>query len=414
MRTAMTASLLWLSLLLACGASTEEPDAGVPCVGCPPCIGGDAPTEFEQTLLDLPPERWFQAPGSSMRAVCVPDASGVRGVVGCPAVISAWSGGAYDPVRRRMLIWGGGHNDYWGNEIYGFDLRTGSWSRVTEPSLIPDGTPSADFLNQDPLPDGQPVSRHSYDGVEFLADLDRLWAHGGSRASDGGGTSATWVFDAAGGWSQRAAGVGGYSLATAYDPASRQVLVNASESLHVYDVDGDVWTALPGWGYPPLWPRYGGGDRTGVVDPRRGLYWTVGSGNILVWDIAGANAVTDDWVTVGGGAYSNAERVGAYPEQVFESGGGDIYNVTAPGIDYDRAVDALVAWPNAGAPYALDLQSKVWTPGSAIEAPVSANFSGTFGRWRYLEAYNVFLLVNSVDENVYFYKHTAGCGPPRQ
>ena len=47
----------------------------------------------------------------------------------------------------------------------------------------------------------------------------------------------------------------------------------------------------------------------------------------------------------------------------------------------------------------------------ASAEPTSETSGGTYGRWRYVDAYNVFILVNSVDENVYFYKHTPGCGP---
>lgn len=56
---------------------------------------------------------------------------------------------------------------------------------------------------------------------------------------------------------------------------------------------------------------------------------------------------------------------------------------------------AFVAWPDQGSPYALDLATKTWTRLSA--------------RWRYLPKYNVFILVSSVDEDVYFYKDTR-CG----
>lgn len=401
-------------------------DAGAACVGCEPCVDGEEPTAFEQTLLDLPPQTWFEAPSSHMRDVCVPASAGVAGIIGCSGVVKAWSGGAYDSVRRRMLVWGGGHEDYWGNELYGFDLRTGTWSRVTEPSVPPDGTSSAAFFSQDPLPDGQPVSRHTYDGVEFLADRGVLWAHGGSRARDGGGTKLTWIFDGEGAWSQRAPGIGGFSLATAYDPVSAQVFVHTGEYLWSYDVAADAWTAFPGWGFPPLWPRYTfAGDKTAVVDPVRGLLWVVGGsgkrtpdgadfgghGNVLVWDIAAAQPVTEAWATTGGGAFSNKSWI-SDPDQHFESGGGDVFDIIGPGIDYDSAADDLVAWPNVGPPYVLDLDTKEWTTGEAAGAPgYAGNSGGTLGRWRYIAAYNVFILVNSIDENVYFYKHTSGCGP---
>jgi hypothetical protein len=407
----------------AIDAFTRRIDGGPACVDdCGPCVENDELTDFEQMLINLAPQTWFEAPNSHMRTVCAPDTLGVSAIVGCTGVVAAWSSGAYDSTRRRMLVWGGGHNDYWGNEIYGFDLRTGTWSRVTEPSTVPSGTSAGDFVNRDPLPNGQPVSRHTYDGVEFISDLGLLWAHGGSRAADGGHTAATWLFDASSGWTQRSDGYGGYQLGSAYDSASRRVFVFAPSGLVSYDVESDSWSAGDrAWGFPPLWPRYAaGGDRNAVIDPRRRLYWLVGGfcrepdrcrGTALVWDIDRNVDVTDEWNTTGGGVYTNIDIVRDYPEQLMEGGGGAIYNVPAPGIDYDSVADDLVAWPNAGAPYALDLETKEWTLGGDIGAPVSRNSGGTFGRWRYVAAYNVFILVNSVDENVYFYKHTSGCGP---
>lgn len=412
---------------------TEEKDAGAACVGCGLCAGATGvPTAFEQTLLDLPPQSWFEAPNSKMRPVCVPDSLGVRLIVGCTAVIGAWSSGAFDSIRRRMMVWGGGHADYGGNELYGFDLRTGTWSRVTEPSLVPAGTMPANFFNRDPLPDGQPVSRHTYGGIQFLEHLGLLWAHGGSQATNGNGTNRTWMFDADGGWSQRAPGVGGYCLATSYDAPSGQMMVYSSEYLHIYNVNTDTWKTVPGFGYAStgLWPRYGfSGDKTGVVDPRRRLFWVMGGtgrrspnepplgghGNVMVWDVVAQRAVTNEWITTGGGDFSNASFISStYAGQRFESGGGDVYNVMAPGVDYDPTTDSFVAWPNWGPPYILDLATKVWTKGSAVGAPPitrASNSGGTYGRWRYLAMYNVFVLVNSVDQNVFFYKHSAGCGP---
>jgi hypothetical protein len=398
-------------------------DAGpMRCVGCAPCIDGEIPTPFEQTLLDLPAESWFEAPNSHMEQVCAP----MRDFGSCVSVVNAWSSGAYDSVRRQMLVWGGGHADYSGNEIYAFDIRTGTWSRLTEPSVVPAGMTVREFYSQDPLPDGEPVGRHSYEGVEFLDDLGVLWAQGGSMAGSGFASQRTWTFSPAAGWLQRADGPHSLSIATAYDAPSRRVFAYASESMHVYDVDANSWSAPRGFGYPPLWPRYTfQGDKTGVIDPRRRMFWVVGGhgfrypgsepigghGNVLVWDVEAGVAVTDQWVTTGGGAFSNASFIRS-EEQRFESGGGDIYNVMAPGIDYDPTIDALVAWPNAGPPYVLDLETKTWTVSRATGGPgFGGNSGGTFGRWRYLAAYNVYILVNSIRENVYFYKHTSGCGP---
>ena len=52
-----------------------------------------------------------------------------------------------------------------------------------------------------------------------------------------------------------------------------------------------------------------------------------------------------------------------------------------------------------------------WTQGSSAGTPTAPVDHGTFGRFRYVRRTNVFVLVNGVDDDVWFYKHTAGCGP---
>jgi len=42
-----------------------------------------------------------------------------------------FSGGILDTKRDRMLIWGAGHNDYYGNELYAFNLQDFTWDRKT-------------------------------------------------------------------------------------------------------------------------------------------------------------------------------------------------------------------------------------------------------------------------------------------
>ena len=46
--------------------------------------------------------------------------------------ITAWSSAALDPDSSRLLVWGGGHADYAGNEVYAFDLRSLQWTRLSQ------------------------------------------------------------------------------------------------------------------------------------------------------------------------------------------------------------------------------------------------------------------------------------------
>src|SRR5439155_25747499 len=54
---------------------------------------------------------WYQIPNTSIQALC-PPYSDIQGMTGCRAVMSTWSGGLFDPKRKRLIIHGGGHNDY--------------------------------------------------------------------------------------------------------------------------------------------------------------------------------------------------------------------------------------------------------------------------------------------------------------
>ncbi len=374
-------------------------------VGPGGCAGEGAPlTDLERDIAELPADTWWSAPDTKMRAACSDDLSEYM----CASVIAAWSGGAWDPVHRQMLIFGGGHTDSGDNALYAFDLGTLAWSRLTEHS-------SVDLKDADPLPDGQPVSRHTYDGLQYLTGAQRLFAWGGSQWENGGITNRTWTFDHASGWHDT--GVQPpmaftYAHGTAYDAASDRVIMHHDYGLHAFDAASNTWTKLEDYGTPPYWPRYSiSGDYRGVVDSSRGLVWFLGARLYLVYDLAAGEHVTDDWITQGGGEFTNAAAVAGHDEQVIHTGGAVVIEATGPGVDYDPVADAMVAW-SGGAPWRLDLASKTWSELSAEGAPVAPQASGgTYGRWRYIPRVNAFILVNDVDQDVVFYKHTAGCGP---
>ncbi|MBI3900081.1 MAG: hypothetical protein HY308_17570 [Gammaproteobacteria bacterium] len=410
-------------------------------------------SDFERSLVNLPPNTWYEVPNSKMTDVCVSPALWGN----CIYVTDAWGGGAFDPIHRKMLIFGGGHADYLGNEVYSFDLRTGKWERLTDPSPVKDPVTGAIVASAgtDPLPDGNPVSRHTYDQLAYITHVNRFLSQGGATAPNGGGSSVTWLFDVdqhkwtdkldsnmvkpGGTEAGKLLGQGSYNAASGYDPASGLVFMRSHGALLSYNVNTNTWTSLSGFGSAPLWPRYDVyGPLRGAVDTKRHLFWTVGSNDCLVWDIPNKKLVTNDWATTGGGTYTNYPRTKNYADtdpsknQVFNSGGGDILNAYGPGFDYDSKADQMVGWIGGGTvigndgkpvtgsdglpitipsqPYALDLNSKTWTTKNPTGAPATKTKNGVYGRWRYLERYNVFILVNSASSNVYFYKNSAG-GP---
>src|SRR5690348_5168166 len=106
----------------------------------------------ERGTLDrlVAPGQWYAVPRSHLLDAVPAEsqAEGLRGWTGPRSITGAWSGGSFDVKRERLLVWGGGHSDYAGNEIYAFDLQALKWSALTRSS------PLAGFVEgSDAMPD---------------------------------------------------------------------------------------------------------------------------------------------------------------------------------------------------------------------------------------------------------------------
>ena len=99
-------------------------------------------------------------------------------------IIEAWSSFAWDPNRGDLMLFGGGHANYNGNDVYRWRGSTRQWERASLPSEV----------KQDDLgtwmavdgPDAAPISAHTYDNNIFLPVIDRLVVFGGAAFNSGG------------------------------------------------------------------------------------------------------------------------------------------------------------------------------------------------------------------------------------
>jgi len=297
----------------------------------------------------------------------------IQGGSGISAIMDSWSGAVLDTRRDRLVVWGGGASNYYGNEVYAFDFAALSWQRLTEPTAEP-------TLNQDVGLDGRPTARSTYNGIAYVAHLDRMFAQGGSLAGGGGGADHTWMFDfVSGAWTDRrppASPGGGFGCTATYDPATRRIWLGSGArsfaGLWSYDVDANVWTKHTGDDFA---------DVTSTLDPKRGLLVFVGRNEVFTYDLRGGAPKKMPWTTTGGAAF------------IAKSGAG---------LDYDSARDRLVGW-HGGAVFELDPESKVWTTINAPGAPED-NPQGIYGRWRYVPSLRAFVVVTKVDGNVHLYK----------
>jgi len=337
---------------------------------------------------DLPPGTgWYSIPNTRLRTVCAADNGfpSVSGASGCPAITLAWSSGVFDSTRNRMIVWGGGHNDYYGNELYALPLDTLIPERLTNPGLPVASSGSC----VDAIAGGtQPNSRHTYDGIEYIASADRMFVFGGSLACNAGNFgSDTWTFDfASKQWRRMQPSgpipVGDAGMTTAYDPVSGLIYLHDRRNLYSYDVNADAYTRLTPSGAAL------GYHMGATIDPQRRRFVLIG------WDsAAGAGRVYT--INIGPGS--------TYQLQTLATTGGDaIVNARYPGIEYDPVSNSIVAWSeNSGSDvYSLNLDTRQWTRTALTGGPTPVG-NGTNGRWRYSVASSVFVLVNSVDANIY-------------
>lgn len=295
-----------------------------------------------------------------------------------PYLIQAWSGGTVDTLRNRMLVWGGGHNDYWGNEVYAIDLATMTVQRTVDASPYTGSSSSTSAL-----PDGTPTSRHTYDGLTYAANVDQFVSVGGALTPNGNADRATWVYEfGPRRWTSSVAtspiASATYGQLVKYDPVSGLVYVRDNTSLYTYNPSTRAYSARIG---PQTHVDY---RLTAAIDTRRRKMVLIGAGVQLV-DLASGVVTTM--------ATSNPPPFVATNQ--------------SPGMAYDPVADRMVAWHGGGNVYALNMDTATWTqvatgPGPTSSAPVQ----GTFGRWGYVPAYRVFVMVNSIDENAWVFRLT--------
>lgn len=138
--------------------------------GCPPAglgaLGGASgppvdcprpPVERPSWVDSLNLNQWTPLPNSNVFRDVWAENIGQYGNTGPASVLITWCGAAYARhfgPSGSMIHWGGGHQDYYGNEVYSFDLNTLTWERLTDPSphatggtipdgIYPDNTPGA-------------------------------------------------------------------------------------------------------------------------------------------------------------------------------------------------------------------------------------------------------------------------------
>jgi hypothetical protein len=217
------------------------------------------------------------------------------GTGGCISVVGAWSGGVLRVSTNQLILWGGGHANYGGNEIYAVDINNPAlYHRIFGPTtpgvaVCLAGTTcaypacrsipmsgSGNSCSECSGPSCAPNSRETYGGMAYIPgkgdasgnNPDEMFINGGSLASQGGTPGAdVWIFDFSTvsnppnsliGWTRipqaNLTGIGSDNLdnVAAWDPWSKGVYLLNYGSFGVFNPSSTTALNLPSGVLAPL------------------------------------------------------------------------------------------------------------------------------------------------------------------
>jgi hypothetical protein len=361
----------------------------------------DASPPGPSVLDDLLPGQWMVLSENVLEDVnpCPDGSCPYRGNSGISAVMSAWCGASFASgwgTLGGLVVQGGGHQDYYGSEVYVFDVGTRRWERITEPfeGRTEDCDPTTGSY-----PDGAPCPSHTYDGIAYDPTTNSSIVLNSETNNLGGYTSGhpymldldtlTWSRGA-----QRGGGSGGTGINSAWDP-NRNVLWTLPAN------GGDFQYFDPTEGSEGQWTSFGRSDididAIASIAPTRDLYVILDTRNadeLRVFDLAAP--------ATGGVAVST-------------TGADEVLADDKPAMEWDPLGEQFVIWTEGPAVYTLavpagDWRTAPWTfarvdpdPANAVD-PGARNLNGTYSRFRYVPSKDVFIVVSTTDSPVYAYR----------
>ena len=335
-------------------------------------------------LLGLKPGEWRELPDTRMNTVFPKAERTTWGGVGPSGVVIAWGGAAFDTKRNAFVFTGGGHADYGGNEVYAFFLEELRWRRLTEPSAMKK-LDTGQYVTLD----NTPVSAHTYDGLEYLPNVDRIFRNGGSEWLTGNNFDrSAWLFDMeTRTWERRSEGGGGFP-GTAFDPVRGSVYVVGRNYVDEYNPVRSEWIRR---------------------NPREPDFLQ----SVTALDPENRKIITDSFRPDSIIAYSIREDGTISSRNFVNPKGATEWNKMMAALEYDPVRKVLVAWGGGRETAYLDVTTMTWRRfinAKSESAPVRrrdmdyAASGAIYGRWRYVPKYDVFIGYNAPNRNVWVWK----------
>jgi hypothetical protein len=309
-----------------------------------------------------------------------PLASAIAGSNGVSAVLYAWSGGIYDTADDALIVWGGGHNDYYGNEVYAFALKSLAWSRLTVPSSTEGHSGGPAYA------DGKPSSSHSYDGLAYLPETNRMLA-ASINDQHGNAHPNSFLFDLTKHVWQPAASnpaLASYDNIAVYSAANHAAyVINSAHGLQRYDPGQDRWGGVGNAGL-------GDYHQSGALQGAAGPLVTVGCCSGTAPSL-----------------YAIDLRLGIVSRPL-SKGDQTCERSDAPGFVWDGHVNRFICWSGGKRLWSLDPATWEWRALSIASAdataPGKAAENGVFGKFQYLPDYGALIAITKSSETVHLFK----------
>ncbi|GMV73348.1 MAG: hypothetical protein AMXMBFR78_02990 [Rubrivivax sp.] len=404
-----------------------------------------------RALLDATPAGgWVQANTGSFSSAFPTgsDAVNIQSYSDPGLIVGAWSSFAWNTDTASLMLWGGGHANYAGNEMYIWNAASGAWSRGSLPSKLS----SSWFISDN----SAPQSAHTYDNQLYLPVNKMFLTLGGAAFPSGGNFQAEvggavvrtgpWMFDPSRADPSKVGGSSGSGFdpatpggnmwinrGTSYGGTLPQSFVEGSTAYRgeggrdVVYVEADAWQS--GWpflyrytvgdvrkGETDTWELVGRNSYTGAafqgaaaIDSRNNLFVRTAGGSwghdLIVWDLSKASAAAP----VNNVTISLVDEAGA------------AFDLTKfYGLDYDSNLERFFVWDaNAlGDVYSFAAEydasgqlSSTWTASRIASAtaahPDTPHSAGVLGKWQYVEELDAYLALAAYeggDAGVWLYK----------
>lgn len=361
-------------------------------------------------------------------------------------IILAWSSFAWDNTRGDLIIFGGGHANYSGNDVYRWQSATRMWERLSYASEVTQD----DFGNYRAIDgvDAAPSSAHTYDNNLYLPIADRFLTYGGAAYNNGSGfkkqinattvrSTGPYVFNMLLGSDNKVGGTtGSHVKRVAPYPeilggnmwTNRDLYGNSQISMPARFVNGttavtsengyDVvyLSAVSGGTAQQLykhtivdinnpsldqWEQVGrywnafNGKGAGAFSPDLNLYLRTATSDFVYWDLNNPG--------------TNNRNVKFQPTDL----SGEFVPSGNYGLDYNQVTNQFLLWKGGKDIWVLDPPAGVSATGWTIDKqnvqsttfPNGEFGTGILGKWKFASDLNAFIGLQDInDGNVWLYK----------